>query len=297
MEAAASPSRDECILYLISCFRTRIKSSLQVNRVLDFMPSLSLDQKRQLRAVAGEMGDVEGAEKLLSLVEKEAPDSPGLCQEFCEALTKGGYDAANYLDPSLNELPPPSLEAAGDLGKALVNLFFDRLTDTLQASQVAFQCLGKRLLDKEDVERVIIEKNTQGNKSAVREMLYRIIQKKEWLSPFLEALGEAGHANMAACISGHPNEKGINGASDSSNEMYEAPNSEAVENLQPRTELQEALEDEKNVSEKSFEDLPEISEPDVSLQETNACDVNANFGQMNLYSDDSGAIGGTAFRK
>ncbi|XP_058047645.1 interferon-induced helicase C domain-containing protein 1 [Ahaetulla prasina] len=278
--AAASPSRDECILYLISCFRTRIKSSVQVNRVLDLMPSLSLDQKLQLRAVAGEKGDVEAAEKLLTVVEREAADSPGLCQEFCEALVQGGYAAANYLDPSLNELPSPSLEAAGDLGKALVNLFFDRLTDTLQATQVALKCLKKGLLDLEDVERVVVEKAKEGNKPAVREMLYRIIQKKEWLSPFLEALGEAGHANMAAYISGHPNEQGVNGVSESSDEMYEAPSSEIVENLQPRTELQEAVEDEKNVSEKSFEDLPAISESDVS-------DVNTNFGQMNLYCDDS----------
>ncbi|KAG8124999.1 hypothetical protein E2320_020291, partial [Naja naja] len=258
MEAATSPSRDECILYLISCFRARIKSSVQVNRVLDLMPSLSLDQKRQLRAVAGEKGDVEAAEKLLSVVEKEAPGTPGLCQEFSEALLKGGYAAADYLDPSLNDLPSPSSEATGDLGTALVNLFFDRLTDTLQATQVAFKCLGKGLLAVEDVERIVSLKNKQGNKSAVREMLCRIIQKKEWLSPFLEALGEAGHANMAAYISGHPN--GVNGASDSTNEMYEAPDSEAVENLQPRTELQEALEDERNVAEKSFEDPPAISD-------------------------------------
>uniref|UniRef100_A0A670YLB4 RNA helicase n=1 Tax=Pseudonaja textilis TaxID=8673 RepID=A0A670YLB4_PSETE len=249
MEAAASPSRDECILYLISCFRTRIKNNVRVHQVLDLMPSLSLDQKRQLHAVAAEKGDVEAAEKLLSLVEKEAPDSPGLCQEFCEALVEGGYAAAYYLDPSLNELPSPSLEAAGDLSKALVNLFFGRLTDTLQATQVAFQCLEKGLLNPEDVERVSRNRATdkQGNKSAVREMLYRITQKKEWLSPFLEVLGKAGHANMAAYISGHPNGNNI------------APNSEAVENLQPRTELQEALEDGKNVSEKSFEDLPAIS--------------------------------------
>ncbi|XP_034282214.1 interferon-induced helicase C domain-containing protein 1 isoform X2 [Pantherophis guttatus] len=260
MEAAASPSRDESILYLISCFRTRIKSSVQVNRVLDLMPSLSLDRKRQLRAVAGEKGDMEAAEKLLSVVEKEAGDSPGLCQEFCQALVQGGYDAGNYLDPSLNELPSPSLEAAGDLGKALVNLFFDRLTDTLQATQVAMKCFENGLLDVEDMERVIVEKNKQGNKSAVREMLFRIVQKKEWLSPFLKALDEAGHANMAAYISGHPNEEDINGDCDSTNEMYDAPSSEVVENLQPRTELQEAVEEEKNVSEKSFEDLPAISD-------------------------------------
>ncbi|XP_039208707.1 interferon-induced helicase C domain-containing protein 1 isoform X1 [Crotalus tigris] len=287
MEAAATPSRDEYILYLISCFRTRIKTSVQVNRVLDMMPSLSLERKLHLRAMAGEKGNVEAAEQLLSVVEKEAAGLPGLCQEFCEALVRGGYDAGRYLDPSLNELPSPSMEATGDLGKALVNLFFDRLTDMLQASQVAFKCLEKELLDPEDVERVIVEKNKQGNKSAVREMLYRIIQKKEWLSPFLEALREAGHANMAAYISGDPNEQGVNGASDSSNEMYEAPSSEDVENLQPRIGLQETPEDDKNASEKSFEDLLAISESDVSLQETNFCDVIADFGQMNLYSDDS----------
>lgn len=154
MAAAATPSRNECILYLISCFRTRIKTSVQVNRVLDLMPSLSLERKLHLRAVAGEKGNVEAAEQLLSVVEKEAAASPGLCQEFSEALVRGGYDAGKYLDPSLDELPSPSLEAAGDLGKALVNLFFDRLTDTLRATQVAFKCLGKELLDPEDVERV-----------------------------------------------------------------------------------------------------------------------------------------------
>ncbi|XP_013909575.1 PREDICTED: interferon-induced helicase C domain-containing protein 1 [Thamnophis sirtalis] len=140
------------------------------------------------------------------------------------------------------------------------------------------------------MERVVVEKDKEGNKSAVREMLHRIIQKKDWFSPFLEALRGADHADMAAYISGHPNELGINGAADSSDEMYEAPSSEVVENLQPKTELQEAVEDEKNVSEKSLEDLPAISESDVSLQETNAYDVNANFGQMNLYSDDSDPI-------
>ncbi|XP_070587746.1 interferon-induced helicase C domain-containing protein 1 isoform X2 [Erythrolamprus reginae] len=287
MEAAASPSRDECIIYMISCFRTRIKNGMQVNRVLDSMPSLGFDRKQQIRDVVGKMGDVEAAEKLLSVVEREASESPGLCQEFCEALVREGYAAAGYLDPTLSELPSPSLEAKGDLAKALVNLFFDRLTDTLQATQVALRCMERGLLNLEDVERVIAEKDKQGNKPAVREMLFRIIQKKEWLSPFLEALNEAGHANMAAYISGHPNEQVVNGASDSSDQRYEADSSEVVENLQPRTELQEAMEDEKNISEKSFEDLSATSESDVSFQETNACDVNANFGQMNLYSDES----------
>uniref|UniRef100_A0A670YVK1 RNA helicase n=1 Tax=Pseudonaja textilis TaxID=8673 RepID=A0A670YVK1_PSETE len=272
MEAAASPSRDECILYLISCFRTRIKNNVRVHQVLDLMPSLSLDQKRQLHAVAAEKGDVEAAEKLLSLVEKEAPDSPGLCQEFCEALVEGGYAAAYYLDPSLNELPSPSLEAAGDLSKALVNLFFGRLTDTLQATQVAFQCLEKGLLNPEDVERVSRNRATaadkQGNKSAVREMLYRITQKKEWLSPFLEVLGKAGHANMAAYISGHPNGNNIG--------LHQTAKYVKQAEITVHCDI---------YSSAYIFNLPE---PDVSLQETNACDVDASFGQMNLYSDDSG---------
>ncbi|KAM6467514.1 interferon-induced helicase C domain-containing protein 1 [Liasis olivaceus] len=287
MEAAASSSRDESILYLISCFRPRIKTSVQVSRVLDLMPSLRPEQKVRLRAVAREKGDVEAAEQLLSVVEKEAPRSAGLCQEFCDALVLGGYDAANYLDPSLGDLPSPAQEAVEDLGRALVNVLFYHLTDQILATQVAFKCLEKRLLDDEDVERIIVEKTTHGNKPAVREMLYRIVQKKEWFSPFLEALREAGHEDVAAYISGHRNEQDVNGASDLSDEMYEAPSSEDVEDLKPRTELQAALEGEKNVSEKSFEDFPAISESAVSLQETNACDVSANFGQMNLCSGDS----------
>ncbi|XP_063174361.1 interferon-induced helicase C domain-containing protein 1 isoform X2 [Candoia aspera] len=259
MEAAATQSRDGSILYLISCFRPRIKTSVQVNRVLDLMPSLRPEEKVRLRAAAREKGDVEAAEQLLSLVEKEGPRSAGMCQEFCEALVRGGYDAANYLDPSLSNLPSPSQEAIGDLGRALVNGFFDRLTD-VRAIQVACQCFEKGLLDDEDLERVIVENRAHGNKSAVREMLYRIVQKKEWFSPFLEALREAGHENMAAYLSGHTNEQDVNGASDFSNEIYEAPSSEGVEDLKPRTELRATLEGEKNVSEKSFEDFPAVSD-------------------------------------
>ncbi|XP_026530147.1 interferon-induced helicase C domain-containing protein 1-like [Notechis scutatus] len=271
MEAAASPSRDECILYLISCFRTRIKNNVRVHQVLDLMPSLSLDQKRQLHAVAAEKGDVEAAEKLLSLVEKGAPDSPGLCQEFCEALVKGGYAAADYLDPSLNELPSPSLEAAGDLGKALVNLFFDHLTDTLQATQVALRCLGKGLLNLEDVERVSRNRLKLSFHVPASQKLMRRL-RTIWTKPHaiwtrVQPWEEDWHSQQLLperARMGTSNQQRQN--EDSENQLWVERLAEPVSEGQPKHHR---------------------LEPDVSLQETNACDVNANFGQMNLYSDDS----------
>uniref|UniRef100_A0A8D2L252 RNA helicase n=1 Tax=Varanus komodoensis TaxID=61221 RepID=A0A8D2L252_VARKO len=152
--AAASPSHDESILYLISCFRSRIKNSIQVNRVMDFMPSLSHEHKDRLRAAQRNQGDVEAAELLLQLLENGAARSPGMCQEFCQALAQGGFLAADYVDPSLRGLPSPAAEAVNDLGRYLVDVFFGHLVQALRALQVAMKCLQMNLLDDQDLQQV-----------------------------------------------------------------------------------------------------------------------------------------------
>lgn len=154
MEAAPPPSRDDSIMYLITCFRKRIKNNILVTRVLDLMPSLSHEVKDGIRAALRDKGNVEAAELLLRALEDVPHRPPGLCQEFQEALVQGGFAVASYVDPSLSELPSPSLEAASDVGAFLVQLFFPHLVKKLAAVQVADVCLQKNLFDDEDVERV-----------------------------------------------------------------------------------------------------------------------------------------------
>lgn len=152
---AAAPSRDEAILYLVSCFRPRITRGLRVERVLDGMPSLSRQVKERLRTVRRNEGEAAAAEALLQALMDEPRRPPGLCQEFCEALRRGGFRAAAaYVDPSLDELPTPSLEAVDEAGALLLEIFMGRLVQELRAVQVAQKCLDTQLFKGEDLMRV-----------------------------------------------------------------------------------------------------------------------------------------------
>ncbi|XP_044273998.1 interferon-induced helicase C domain-containing protein 1 [Varanus komodoensis] len=251
--AAASPSHDESILYLISCFRSRIKNSIQVNRVMDFMPSLSHEHKDRLRAAQRNQGDVEAAELLLQLLENGAARSPGMCQEFCQALAQGGFLAADYVDPSLRGLPSPAAEAVNDLGRYLVDVFFGHLVQALRALQVAMKCLQMNLLDDQDLQQIKAVEDTRENGEAVRELLYRVMQKKHWFSPFLQALEEAGHPHVAAELRGHKNEPcERETSSDNLTTSDEALASATQEDLKQDAKLQPNVADEENASGESF---------------------------------------------
>ncbi|XP_062972546.1 interferon-induced helicase C domain-containing protein 1 isoform X2 [Elgaria multicarinata webbii] len=279
MEAAvaASPSHDESIDYLIACFRSRIKNNIQVNQVLDFMPTLSYEDKDLLRTAAQNKGNVEGAELLLRILEKSR--APGLRQEFCQALTQGGFEAASYLDPSLRALPSPSLEAVNDLGKCLVDVFFGHLVEKLRATQVALSCGQKGLFQDEDVEQIKATDAARGNGEAVRELLYRIVKKKQWFSPFLEALREAKHEDIAAELSGE-NERCVKEISADVVMTTDEPlTSKIVMGPKQDAELERSLANEENATEESSGEATAISddaeggdkrnspEPELSLRD------------------------------
>ncbi|XP_061464617.1 interferon-induced helicase C domain-containing protein 1 isoform X2 [Rhineura floridana] len=278
MEAPATwPSRDETILYLICCFRSRIRSNIQVIPVLDFMPSLSYEEKDAIRATANGKGDVEAAELLLRALENHPCRPPGLCQEFCEALARSGFEAASYVDPSMCQLPSPSLEAVNDTGKFLVDLFFPHLVEKLRAMQLAEKCLQNNLFVAEDVERIRAE-FAKGNRAAVRELLCRVMQKKQWFSLFLKALCEAGHSDAANYLIGQEND-----------EMgtEEHPALKTVEDLKQATESEGNVAGEDNASDESTGEASTISESDVSLLEASVSDASESFGQSSLVSGDS----------
>ncbi|XP_028603025.2 interferon-induced helicase C domain-containing protein 1 [Podarcis muralis] len=277
MEAAA-PSREEAILYLICCFRGRIKSNMRVAPVLDQMPSLPHEEKDVIRAVAERRGDVEAAEQLLRALEKDRRP-PGLCQEFYEALSRGGFSAADYVDPNMSELPSPSLEAMDDTGKFLVNLFSWTLVEKLRATQVADKC---QLFTFEDVERIRAENAATGNAAAVRVLLSRVVQKKEWLSPFLQALRDSGHEDAADILSGHKEEQIVN----------RMPAGETMGTEEPQVpenpkQLGSSFTYEENASEESCGGSSAVSDSDVSLLDASVSDVSESVGRCSLANGDS----------
>lgn len=134
---------------MISCFRPRLKRCIRVQPVLDWLPSLSAEEKDKVRAAALQRGEVEGAEELLCAVERGRRD-PGWFTEFLLALKKGGCDlAACYVNPS--QLPSPQEEDDHDLCVHLVQLLHGTLVDNMQTRQVAEKCLELGIFQEEDL--------------------------------------------------------------------------------------------------------------------------------------------------
>lgn len=141
--------RDERFLYMISCFRPRLKRCIRVHPVLDWLPSLSAEEKERVRVAALQRGEVEGAEELLRAVER-GPRGPGWFTEFLLALKKGGCDlAACYVNPS--QLPSPREEDDHDLCVHLVQLLHGTLVDNMQTRHVAAKCLELGIFQEEDL--------------------------------------------------------------------------------------------------------------------------------------------------
>ncbi|XP_060113217.1 interferon-induced helicase C domain-containing protein 1 [Heteronotia binoei] len=285
---ATEPSRDEIILYLISCFRPKIRRGLQVGRVLDFMPSLSREVKERVGAVCQNQGDIAAADVLLSALEDEARRPPGLCLEFYQALQLGGFQAAAYLDPTGEQLTP-SLEAVQETGASLLEIFMGRLVGELRAVQVADQCARMKLFKAEDLEQVRVQSETRGNANAVRELLNRIVRKREWFSPFLLALRGAHHEDIADELNGQEIEYNENGISEDKTEEFHA--SAAAEELKKGTDMEHSSTSEENASEEFWE-ASAVSGSDVSLLDMSVSDANESFGQVSLGGDSDDADDG-----
>uniref|UniRef100_A0A663EWH1 RNA helicase n=1 Tax=Aquila chrysaetos chrysaetos TaxID=223781 RepID=A0A663EWH1_AQUCH len=193
----------ERFLYMISCFRPRLKQVIRVQPVLDRLPSLSAEEREKVRAAALQRGEVEGAEELLRAVER-GPRGCGWFHEFLQALEHGGCSlAACYVNPSLSQLPSPAEEADHDLCVHLVQLLHSTLVDKMQTVQVAEKCLQMGIFQDEDLDRIHTVTDNRGNRDGARELLSRIVHKKDWFSPFLIALRETQHGGLADDLSGN----------------------------------------------------------------------------------------------
>ncbi|XP_071667077.1 interferon-induced helicase C domain-containing protein 1 isoform X2 [Patagioenas fasciata] len=249
-------SRDERFLYMISCFRPRLKQFIRVEPVLDRLPSLSAEDREKVRAAARQRGEVEGAEELLRAVER-GPRGCGWFHEFLQALEHSGCSlAACYVNPSLSQLPSPAEEADHDLCVHLVQLLHSTLVDRMQTVQVAEKCLQMGIFQEEDLDRIHTVTDNHGNRDGARELLSRIVQKKDWFSPFLIALRETQHGDLADDLSGNRGgtENGQNGMKNSANEVREVisqPGYDIVEDLKQQENVNDSFSSENSVLETS----------------------------------------------
>ncbi|NWX12452.1 IFIH1 protein, partial [Aegotheles bennettii] len=267
---------DELFLYMISCFRPRLKRFIRVQPVLDRLPSLSAAEREKVRAAALQRGEVEGAEELLWAVER-GPRGCGWFHEFLQALEHGGCGlAACYVNPSLSQLPSPAQEADHDLCVHLVQLLHGALVDRMQPVQVAEKCLQLGIFQEEDLERIHTVTDNRGNRDGARELLSRIVQKKNWFSPFLIALRETQHGYLADELSGNTGENSQNGMKNSTNEETEGTS-------QPGYAIVEDLKRQENVND-SLTSIGKNSS-DVSIGDGNVSNLDENLGQSCTTSD------------
>uniref|UniRef100_A0A8C3N171 RNA helicase n=1 Tax=Geospiza parvula TaxID=87175 RepID=A0A8C3N171_GEOPR len=285
----AEGTRDERFLYMISCFRPRLKQFIQVQPVLDRLPSLSAEDRDRVLAAALQRGAAAGAEELLRAVER-GPRGCGWIPEFLQALEHGGCSlAACYANPSLSQLPSPAEEAEHDLCVHLVQLLHGTLVDKMRAGQVAEKCLQMGIFQDEDVDRIQTVTDNRGNRDGARELLSRIVQKKDWFSSFLIALRETQHEDLADDLSGNTGENKQNGMEQTTNEETEVtsqPGYVIEENLKQEENVDDSFSSENSLLETSIEKNSVMSESDVSIGDGSVSNLNGNWSCTTSDSDE-----------
>ncbi|NXG51927.1 IFIH1 protein, partial [Psilopogon haemacephalus] len=281
----AESSRDERFLYMISCFRPRLKQCIRVQPVLDQLFSLSAEEKEKVRAVAVQRGDVEGAEELLRAVER-GPRGCGWFHEFLQALENGGCNlAACYLNPSLRQLPSPAEEADHDLCVHLVQLLHSTLVDKIRTTELAEKCMEMGIFHEEDLDRIHTVTDNRGNRDGARELLSRIVQKKDWFSHFLTALRETQHGSLADDLSGITREDGQNGMNKSTNEEAEVTSQlgyAMLEDFKQQENVNNSFNSENSILETS---VGKNSISVISTGDGSVSSLNENLGQYYSTSD------------
>nr|XP_054492653.1 interferon-induced helicase C domain-containing protein 1 isoform X1 [Agelaius phoeniceus] len=284
----AEGTRDEQFLYMISCFRPRLKQFIQVQPVLDRLPSLSAEDRDRVRAAALQRGAAAGAEELLRAVER-GPRGCGWIREFLQALEHGGCSlAACYANPSLSQLPSPAEEAEHDLCVHLVQLLHGTLVDRMRAGQVAEKCLQMGIFQDEDVDRIQTVTDNHGNRDGARELLSRIVQKKDWFSSFLIALRETQHEDLADDLSGNTGENKQSGMEQTTNEETEVtsqPGYVIQENSKQEENVDDSFSSESSLLETSIEKNSVMTESDVSIGDESVSNLNGSLEQSCTTSD------------
>ncbi|KAM6175774.1 interferon-induced helicase C domain-containing protein 1 [Erethizon dorsatum] len=284
-------SADKRFLYLLSCFRARVKMYIQVEPVLDYLTFLPRDVKEQIVRTADTSGNMKAAELLLSTLEQAQGWAPGWTREFVDALRRAGSPlAARYVNPDLTDLPSPSCETAEDECLQLLSLLQPTLVDRLLVRDVLDKCTEVDLLTTEDRNRISAAENN-GNESGVRELLKRIVQKENWFSTFLHILHQTGNSALVQELTGVDHSKSNAEIENSPHEDGPDVN-EALLSATDQPNLEK--EDwgmENNLSASSFADSSVVSESDTSLAEGSVSCLDESLGHNSNMGSDSGTMG------
>ncbi|XP_044922753.1 interferon-induced helicase C domain-containing protein 1 isoform X2 [Mustela putorius furo] len=283
-------SADKSFCYLISCFRARVKTYIQVEPVLDYLDFLPNDVKEQIQRTAVNAGNMQAADELLNALEKGGWP-PGWPRQFLVALQRAGSVlAARYLNPELTDLPSPSSENAHDECLQLLNLLQPTLVNRLLVRDVLDKCVEKKLLTNEDRNRISAAENN-GNESGVRELLKRIVQKENWFSEFLAALSETENHALVQELTGTPDFES-NAETENLSQECGPDIQEAVLLATGPPSPEGAGWDEDNDSpDSSLVDSSVVSESDTSLAEGSVSCLDESLGHNSNMGSDSGTMG------
>ncbi|XP_042850504.1 interferon-induced helicase C domain-containing protein 1 isoform X2 [Panthera tigris] len=282
---------DRSFCYLLSCFRTRVKTYIQVEPVLDYLTFLPADLKEQIQRMAVTAGNIHAAELLLSTLEKGVWP-PGWARQFVVALQRAGSVlAARYLNPELTDLPSPSSENAHDECLQLLNLLQPSLVDRILVKDVLDKCVEEKLLTNEDRNRISAAESN-GNESGVRELLKRIVQKENWFSAFLTVLRQTENYALVEELTGTTC-FGSNAGTESLSQEEDGPEVKegvlaATGHLSPDKEGRDM---ETHSLESSFADPCVTSESDTSLAEGSVSCLDESLGHNSNMGSDSGTMG------
>uniref|UniRef100_A0A667GD91 Interferon-induced helicase C domain-containing protein 1 n=1 Tax=Lynx canadensis TaxID=61383 RepID=A0A667GD91_LYNCA len=283
-------SADRSFCYLLSCFRTRVKTYIQVEPVLDYLTFLPADLKEQIQRTAVTAGNIHAAELLLSTLEKGVWP-PGWARQFVVALQRAGSVlAARYLNPELTDLPSPSSENAHDECLQLLNLLQPSLVDRILVKDVLDKCVEEELLTNEDRNRISAAESN-GNESGVRELLKRIVQKENWFSAFLTVLRQTENYALVEELTGTT----CFGSNAGTESLSQEDGPEVKEGVLVATGQlspdKEGRDTETHSLESSFADPCVTSESDTSLAEGSVSCLDESLGHNSNMGSDSGTMG------
>ncbi|XP_008685253.1 interferon-induced helicase C domain-containing protein 1 [Ursus maritimus] len=279
-------SADQSFCHLISCFRARVKTYIQVEPVLDYLNFLPDDVKEQIQRTAVNAGNMQAADQLLSALEKGGWP-PGWARQFLVALQRAGSDlAARYLNPELTDLPSPSSETTHDECLQLLTLLQPTLVDRLLVRDILDRCMEKKLLTNEDRSRISAAESN-GNESGVRELLRRIVQKENWFSEFLTVLRQTENHALVQELTGttcfESNAEPENLSQRDGPDVQEAVLSATG---QPSPE-REGWDEDCDSLESSLVDSSVVSESDTSLAEGSVSCLDESLGHNSNMGSDS----------
>nr|XP_033802778.1 interferon-induced helicase C domain-containing protein 1 [Geotrypetes seraphini] len=290
-------------LGLLEVFRPKLKQTIQAVPVLDYLTSLEADVKEKIRTAYSGRGNAEAVELLLGALER-GPRQAGWFQEFVNALREAECSQAlGYVVPE--ELPSPAVEAQNDYCVQLLHILHPSLIKKIRPEPVAQKCHAKEICSSEDVEVICAKINLHGEQEATRELLSRIVRKRDWFSPFLSALRETEHRDLVDELTGGDN--GRNGENEETGictqtfSKKENQNKfKLAENIFPGSELEQAEEaNDNSVTESSalgmdLEETSLLSESDQSLAETSVNSLNDSLVQNDDRGNESDERQGTS---